>query len=288
MTENPGLARQAWHQLEPVHALFWYSPDVFAEAEALGYKVDTRWPSYFAWRAAPLGAAGPEAVSAAFYSFSPRMVAEHVPAAWTVAPPERVLKARTRAVDRMYRALLGDGIDAPDIAEATDLARTAAEAASTAGRPLAAANADLPWPDEPHLVLWHAIGILREQRGDGHVAALLTAGLDPAEALVSFAAIGAAPVETFASRGWTDDEWAAARDRLASRGLVNADGTATGRGRELRDSVERMTDDLAHEPWRTLGAEKTDRLAQLTMPILVKVLETGLMPAQNTLGIGRV
>ncbi|TDC48580.1 hypothetical protein E1281_24560 [Actinomadura sp. KC345] len=288
MTENPGLARQAWHQLEPVHALFWYSPDVFAEAEALGYKVEARWPSYFAWRAAPLGAAGASSVASAFYSFSPRMVAEHVPAAWTVAPPERVLAARTRAVDRMYRTLLGDAVDTPDIAEAAELARSAAESAATAGRPLAAANAGLPWPDEPHLVLWHAIGILREHRGDGHVAALLTAGLDPVEALVSFAAIGAAPVETFAGRGWTDDEWAAARERLASRGLVDAGGAATGRGRELRDSVERTTDDLAYGPWRTLGAEKTDRLAQLTMPILVKVLETGLMPAQNTLGIGKV
>jgi hypothetical protein len=288
MTENPGLARQMWHQLEPVHALFWYSPEVFAEAAALGYDVDTRWPSYFAWRAAPLGAAGVERVSSAFYSFSPRRVAEYVPAAWAVAPPERVLEARMRAVDRMYRTLLGDGIGSPDLAEAAALARAAAEEASTAGRPLAAANAGLPWPDEPHLVLWHAIGILREQRGDGHVAALLAHGLDPAEALVSFAAIGAAPVETFASRGWTDGEWAAARDRLASRGLADAAGEATERGREVRDSVERMTDDLAYAPWRTLGLDKADRLAQLTMPILVKVLETGLMPAQNTLGIGKV
>lgn len=288
MAENPGLARQMWHQLEPVHALFWYSPEVFAEAAALGYDVGTRWPSYFAWRAAPLGAAGPERVSSAFYSFSPRMVAEHVPAAWTVAAPERVLEGRQRAVDRMYRALLGDGIGSADVAEAAALARAAAEEASTAGRPIAAANADLPWPDEPHLVLWHAIGILREQRGDGHVAALLAHGLDPAESLASFAAIGAASAETFASRGWTDGEWAAARDRLASRGLADASGEATERGRDLRDSVERMTDDLAYAPWRTLGPDKADRLAQLTMPILVKVLETGLMPAQNTLGIGRV
>ncbi|URM97021.1 hypothetical protein LUW76_23180 [Actinomadura madurae] len=288
MTDDPGLARQMWHQLEAVHALFWYSPEVFAEAERLGYDTGTRWPSYFAWRAAPLGAAGPELVSAAFYSFSPRMVAEHVPAAWAVAPPERVLDGRLRAVDAMYRALLGDGIADADLAEAAELARAAAEAASTAGRPIAAANAGLPWPDEPHLVLWHAIGILREQRGDGHVAALLAHGLDPAEALVSFAAIGAAPEETFASRGWTDAEWSAARDRLASRGLVDAAGTATAAGHELRDSVERLTDDLAHEPWRALGAAKADRLAQLTMPILVKVLETGLMPAQNTLGIGKV
>ncbi|RKS79801.1 hypothetical protein BZB76_1280 [Actinomadura pelletieri DSM 43383] len=281
---DAGLARRMWHQLEPLHALFWYSPDVFAEAEALGYAVDERWPSYFAWRAAPLGAAGTEAVSAAFYSFNPRKVAEYVPAAWKVAPPDRVLEARLRAVDRMYRALLDD----LDVDEAADLARAAAEGASVAGRPLAAANADLPWPDEPHLVLWHAIGILREQRGDGHVAALLTAGLDPVEALVSFAAVGAASERTFASRGWTDAEWAAARDRLASRGLVHADGTATDRGRELRDSVERTTDDLAYEPWRTLGPDKADRLAELTMPILVKVLETGLMPAENTLGIGKI
>ncbi|MEV4675426.1 MULTISPECIES: SCO6745 family protein [Actinomadura] len=288
MTENPGLARQMWHQLEAVHALFWYSPDVFAEAAELGYEVDTRWPSYFAWRAAPLGAAGPERVASAFYSFSPRMVAEHVPAVWTVAPPERVLRARVRAVDRMYRALLGDAIGSPDLAEAASLARAAAEEAGTAGRPIAAANADLPWPDEPHLALWHAIGILREQRGDGHVAALLTHGLDPAESLVSFAAVGAASVETFASRGWTDEEWAAARDRLASRGLVSGDGAATDRGRELRDSVERMTDDLAYAPWRALGEAKAERLGQLTMPILVKVLETGLMPAENTLGIGKV
>lgn len=288
MTENPGLARQMWHQIEAVHALFWYSPDVFAEAAELGYEVDTRWPSYFAWRAAPLGAAGPERVASAFYSFSPRMVAEHVPAVWTVAPPERVLRARVRAVDRMYRALLGDAIGSPDLAEAASLARAAAEEAGTAGRPIAAANADLPWPDEPHLALWHAIGILREQRGDGHVAALLTHGLDPAESLVSFAAVGAASVETFASRGWTDEEWAAARDRLASRGLVSGDGAATDRGRELRDSVERMTDDLAYAPWRALGEAKAERLGQLTMPILVKVLETGLMPAENTLGIGKV
>ncbi|MEU5995557.1 hypothetical protein ABZ806_41835 [Spirillospora sp. NPDC047418] len=288
MAENPGLARQMWHQLEPVHALFWYSPEVFAEAAALGYGVDTRWPSYFAWRAAPLGAAGPERVASAFYSFSPRVVAEHIPAAWTVAAPGRVLEGRQRAVDRMYRTLLGDGIGSPDVAEAAALARAAAGEAGTAGRPIAAANADLPWPDEPHLVLWHAIGILREQRGDGHVAALLAHGLDPAESLVSFAAIGAASAETFASRGWTDEEWAAARDRLASRGLVDASGEATGRGRELRDSVERMTDDLAYAPWRTLGPDKADRLAQLTLPILVKVLETGLMPAQNTLGIGTV
>jgi hypothetical protein len=285
---NPGFARRMWHHLEPVHALFWYAPQVLDQAAALGYPVSTRWPSYFAWRAAPLGEAGPRLVASAFYSFSPRMVGEHVPAAWSVASADQVLAARAHAVDRMYRALLGDQIGDPQLAQAALLAREAAEGAVTAGRPLAAANADLPWPDEPHLVLWQAIGILREHRGDGHVAALLTAELDPCEALVSFAAIGAAPVETFAGRGWTDQEWLAARDRLASRGLVDADGLASEQGRELRDTVERRTDDLASGAWRTFGTDKSERLLELIMPILVAVLQSGSLPATTTLGIGTV
>jgi len=262
MTEQDyGLARRIWHQLEPVHAMFWYAPQVFAEAADLGYDVETRWPSYFAWRLAPLGAAGPRLAASACYSFSPDMVAAHVPAAWAVAGPPQILAARERAVDRMYRALFGDLIGSPGLAEAASLARQAALAAGTAGRPLAAANADLPWPAEPHLVLWHAINVLREHRGDGHIAALQAAGLDPCEALVSFAAIGAAPEEVFASRGWTGAEWSAARDRLASRGWIDAAGNATERGRDGRDEIEWRTDRLADTPWRALGPGRARRLA---------------------------
>jgi uncharacterized protein YbdZ (MbtH family) len=283
-----GLARRMWHHLEPVHAVVYYAPDVFAEAAALGYAVDTRWPSYFAWRAAPLGAAGPRLVTAAFYSFSPAMVAEHVPAAWAVAAPEKVLAARMRAVQRMWRTLLPEQLGEPGLAEAAQLAYEAAVAADIQGRPLAAANADLPWPDEPDLVLWQAVTVLREHRGDGHVAALLAAGLDPCEALVSFAAIGAAPEETFASRGWTPAEWAAARDRLASRGWVDADGNATERGRDGRDEIEWRTDRLADGPWQALGAQRSQRLAELLLPILGATVGSGLFPEHSTLGIRTV
>jgi hypothetical protein len=125
---------------------------------------------------------GPRLAASACYSFSPHMVGAHVPAAWAVASPPQILAARERAVDRTYRALLGDLIDSPGLAEAADLAREAALAADTAGRPLAAANADLPWPGEPHLVLWHAINVLREEiSGDGwwHVAAFTALRLTP-------------------------------------------------------------------------------------------------------------
>jgi hypothetical protein len=279
-----------WHQLEPVHALFWYAPEVAAEATALGYEVTTRWPSYFAFRLAPLGAPGRRLAASACYSFSPDMVARYVPAAWTVATPQQVLAARIRAVDRMYRALPGDLIGSSGLAEAADLARDAALAAASdsAGRPLAAAHADLPWPDEPHLMLWQAFGVLREHRGDGHIAALMTAGLDPCEALVSFAAIGAAPAETFASRGWTAAEWSAARERLASRGWIDAAGQATARGREGRDEVEWQTDRLADAPWQALGPDRAQRLAELAGPLLGAVFESGLLPGQSTLGIANV
>ncbi len=287
-TEHNALTRRMWHQLEPIHAVFWYASEVFEEAAGLGYDVSLRWPSYFAWRAAPLGAAGPSLVASAFYSFSPAMVARHIPAAWVTASPERVLAARTRAVDRMFRALSGDLIGSPGLAEAAALAREAALAAGTAARTLAAAHADLPWPDEPHLVLWHAIGLLREHRGDGHIAALVAAGLDPCEALVSFAAIGAAPEEVFASRGWSAAEWAVARDRLASRGWVDADGKATERGRAGRDEIEWRTDRLADAPWQALGPGPAQRLAELIGPLLGAAFESGLLPSQSTLGIAAV
>jgi hypothetical protein len=277
-----------WHQLEPVHAVFWYAPEVFAEAARLGYNTQTRWPSYFAWRLAPLGAVGPRLAAAACFSFSPDMVAAHVPAAWAVAAPERVLATREHAVDRMYRALLGDLIGSPGLAEAAHLARDAALSAGTAGRPLAAANADLPWAGEPHLVLWHAINVLREQRGDAHIAALQAAGLDPCEALVSFAAIGAAPQEVFASRGWSAADWATARDRLAARGWIDAAGKATQRGRDVRDEVEWRTDRLAEGPWQALGPDRSARLSELTAPLLGAAFEAGLLPAQSTLGIATV
>ncbi|MET7567290.1 hypothetical protein ABZT04_02115 [Streptomyces sp. NPDC005492] len=280
--------RQLWHLLEPLHALLYYAPEVFEEAAALGYGTEDRWPSYFPLRAAPLGPVGAERVTSAFYSFSPRMVAEHIDPAWSIASPDAVLKARLRGMDRAYRAIFGDRVDSPELAEAAALARRAAEAATTAGRPLAAANAELDWPAEPHLQLWQAATILREHRGDGHLAALLVAGLDPVETLVSFAAIGAASVQRFESRGWSPAEWTAARRRLVVRGVIDDTGTATRVGRALRQEVERHTDQLAAAPWQLLGKTGTDRLADLLGEFWVAALGSGLLPSESTLGIGKV
>ncbi|MGA5423498.1 SCO6745 family protein [Streptomyces lavendulocolor] len=286
MNQDLGRVRQMWHLLEPLHAVLYYAPETFAEAAALGYGTEERWPSYFAWRAAPLGPVGAGQVTAAFYGFAPTMVERYVPAAWEAAAPADVLAARLRAVDRFYRRLLGEETGA--LKEAAALARRAAEAAVHAGRPLGAANAALEWPGEPHLELWQAATVLREHRGDGHLAALLTAGLDPAESLVSFAAVGAASPEVFASRGWSAEQWAAARERLVARGLLAPDGTATDAGRALRDEVERRTDEMAAGPWAALGADDTARLADALGGVWLAVIGSGLLPGENTLGIGKV
>ncbi|MFI5740290.1 hypothetical protein ACIA9I_18160 [Streptomyces anulatus] len=289
MTGEPARVRQMWHLLEPLHAVLYYAPEAFDEAAALGYDIEERWASYFAWRVAPLGAVGAEEVVRTFHSFAPVMVERHVPGIWATAAPDAVLAARLRAVDRSYRALFGGRVEGPEFAEAAALARRAAEAAGPGAiGGLGPANSGLPWPDAPHLVLWQAATVLREHRGDGHIAALAGAGLDPVESLVSFAAVGAAPAEVFASRGWSAEEWGAARRRLQDRGLLAADGTATDAGRELRAKVELRTDEEAAAPWRALGEPGRERLAELLGEPWLEVIGSGLLPAENTLGIGKV
>lgn len=83
-------------------------------------------------------------------------------------------------------------------------------------------------------------------------------------------------------------EWAAVRERLLARGLLDADGTATDTGRALRAEGERQTDEVAAAPWETLGAAGTARLADLLGPLWLKVLGSGMLPRETTLGIGKV
>jgi len=263
-----------WRAVEPYHAIVYFAPESQAACTELGTR--GYWMSYFALRAAPLGAAPPEVVAALFYNFAPRLVARAVPDTWAVAPPERYLALRLAAVDAALHRVLGAEVLASDaVAEAAGLAREAALAAPTAGRALGAANAALPWPDAPHLVLWHAQTVLRELRGDGHVAALLTAGLDPVECGALLAGDISMDQEWMRTRrGWTEQEWAEALHRLSARGLVTPEGAVTPAGRALRAEVERTTDALADGAWTALGDARAERLAALVAP-LVRTITTG-------------
>jgi hypothetical protein len=282
--QTESRARRLWRAVEPVHAVTYFAPESKAACDALGTK--GWWMSYFGLRAAPLGAAPPEIVTALFYNFHPGLVARAVPDVWAVASPERFVAARLEAVDAALHRLLGpDVLASAQVAEAAAIARDAAHAAPTAGRALAAANAALTWPDPPHLVLWHAQTVLREHRGDGHVAALLTGGLDPVEALVMFAAGGAVEAERLRQRrGWSEQEWAAAAERLAGRGLYDG-GTVTATGRELLVEVESHTDRLADVPWASVGDERAERLVELVSPLVTAIVAgEGFMP-DNPMGL---
>ncbi|KOX37325.1 SCO6745 family protein [Streptomyces sp. ESR1.13] len=272
--------RRCHNALNSLHSTHYFSPDLGRELGALGI---TEAPAVnFAVRAAALGPVGAGTVTAAFYNYKHGLVARHVPAVWEKVTPEQVLAARLRAVDATLRRLLGEeAVASPEMAEAAELALRAAEGCSRGARPLYAAHADLPVPDAPHLALWHAATLLREHRGDGHLAALLTAGLDGLEALVTHTATGRglAPKWVFTTRGWTREEWDAAAGRLRVRGLVDAAGELTEEGTALREGIERETDRLDAGPYAHLGADGVARLTELGSAFARTAIGAGAFPA---------
>ena len=284
MAVTPDLARRMWRTLEPYHAVMYFAGDTRERTDRLGLKGG--WMSYFGCRAAPLGAVPAEVVTAVFYNFHPTMVARAIPDAWQHAAPEALLEARTEAVDAALRRILGDAVTSPEMAEAAALAKRAAEGADTAGRPLAAANSALPWPSGPHLVLWQATTILREARGDGHVAALVAAGLDPCMALVTLSASGGPPKEVFIlHRRWSDQEWQDAIERLHARGWMDGDGDLTTAGHAGRQGVEDVTDRLAATTWAQLGEPDAVRLQELVREFSRTIAAAGFLPVPNPIGL---
>ncbi|MFF7244195.1 hypothetical protein ACFZBU_09890 [Embleya sp. NPDC008237] len=275
--------RRCHNVLNPLHSLVYFAPEGDVEFAAIGLKKGRM--GYFASRAAPMGAVGAAVVRATFYNFGPDLIGKHIPAAWDLAAPEAVHAARMRVVDRALRRLLGeDVIRSAELREAADLSLSCARAGGPGGRALYAAYAELDPPDpaeQPHLALWHAATLIREYRGDGHVMALVDAELDGIEALFTHTATGRGFVPEFAvgSRGWTAEQWEAARDRLAGRGLVDPTGALTDAGRALRRSIEEHTDRLGRAPFDHLGDTATARLTDLAAMLTGTALANGAFPA---------
>jgi hypothetical protein len=286
LTEDaPAFARRMWVRYETYHDVTYFSPEARAATDALGCKGG--WMGYFGTRAAPLGAATPEVVASVFYNFHPSMVHRALPDAWRIASPEQFLATRLAGADGALRRLLGeDVVVGAELAEAASLAVSAASAAPTAGRPLAVANAVLDWPEQPHLALWQAATLLRESRGDGHVAALVAADLDPCETLVTFGAErGLDPAYLRKARGWPEPEWQAAAQRLADRGLLTDDGRLTDAGAELRRWVEERTDQAATAPWQAIGSAAAARFQDVMTPIARSLAEGNEAMRGNPMGL---
>ncbi len=273
---DPGAVARAHRAVEPLHSQIYFAPELEERLTGLGLKAGRM--AYFAGRAAAMGPVGAGVVTATFYNFSPSLVAHMIPRAWTIASPEQVLAVRLDAARASLTRLLGgpDAVAVPEVAELAVLLREACTVLTPEGRAHYAGHADLPWPDEPLLDLWHGATLLREHRGDGHVAALLRSGLSGLEALVTHTATGRGFTEAAAkaSRGWREEEWAACCTALAQRGLLG-EGGLTAAGEEVRARVEAETDALSAAPWEHLGPERTARATELARGFARTVVGNG-------------
>ncbi|MCT2591714.1 hypothetical protein LHJ74_17720 [Streptomyces sp. N2-109] len=273
-------ARRCHSVLNPLHSALYFSPDLGRELAPYG--IEDPAAVYLAGRAAAMGAVGAGTVTATFYNFSHAMIARFLPEVWDFASPDTVLAARLRAVDTTLRRVLGEEAAASEeVREAAELALRAARGCTRPGRPLYAAHADLPVPEAPHLALWHAITLLREHRGDAHLAVLQHAELDPLEALVSHTASGRGltPKWVLATRGYGEQDWTAAQDRLRARGLLDEAGELTDGGLALRKRLENETDRLDQPGYELLGAEGVARLTELATGLTTNALANGAFPA---------
>jgi hypothetical protein len=302
MTEAAGTctaaatARRMWALFEPVHVISYFAPaarQAFEQAGLRGF-----WRGYFAGRTAPIGAVGAGPVVASFFSFAPAMAARAVPGVWDLVTPSEALAARQAGAVAALRTLLdlGDSEVPAHVAVAAERLAAMISGIGCAGRTLGAANAMLPVPSEPLARLWHAATVLREHRGDGHIAALVAADIDAPEALalragVDLAADGApghvsagwSRAQMQPARGWTDEEWDAAAARLAARGLLEPGGAATKAGLTVHREIEHATDVAAARPWADLDDDQASELADLLLPVTKACAQ--VMPFPNPVGV---
>ncbi len=284
MQRVPELARHLYDRFEPVHAVTYFAPEARAALDNLGYR--GFWMGYFAARSAPLGQVAPEVVTAVFYNFSSERVAKVLPAAWEIAGPQIALQAREEsAVAALRRYGLTDD---ENVCTAAQLAGKAAQQALVDGRPLFAANRALPWPQNPVAALWHATTLLREHRGDGHVAVLTAADVSGRESNVLHCASGAVPHDYIKrTRHYDDAEWRECEHSLVSRGLLGDDGSLTLAGRDLKNHIEATTDTLALHAFDGLDDGEVEALLHALTPIARTVIAGADMPAVTPMSLRR-
>jgi Helix-turn-helix family len=269
------MARRMFELVEPIGVIP-YSADEPNEAMfALGFT--NYWDTYFAGRAAPLGLVPAEVVDALFYSFAPGEVARHIPRVWHTTTPELAIAARQEGCAKALRQILGDRVDPPAFARATDLLTKAATSAPFEGRPMYAALRALPIPEDVVTRFFHAASLLREHRGDGHIAALMIEGVGGLEAHVLLALHMDMPAEKFGRvHHLPAAQLVAVTDGMRDRGLIGDDGWLSARGRAVKQRVEALTDDLAAKPYESLESDELNELIRLLEP-----LSTVLLAAQD-------
>lgn len=284
MARTAALARRFYERFEPVHGITYFAPDSRAEVDALGYP--GFWSGYFATRSAPLGKVDPRIVEAIFYNFAYFRVAKALNGVWDIASPEQALAARqSGAVTALRRYGLTDD---ENLRTATQLLGKAARNAAVPGRPLYAALTTLPWPEDPVASLWHAATLLREQRGDAHVAVLVASGITGRESNVLHVAAGRATKDNIMrTRDYDDAEWEAIVLTLVGRGLLVADGSLAPAGHALKTDIEHRTDQASLSVLDALTDDEVEALFRTLTPIARQVIAGGDLPASTPMGLQR-
>jgi hypothetical protein len=219
-----------------------------------------------------------QVVHAAFYSFADGEAARHIPSAWETIPAEASVAARERGSAASVRRILGDKLtDSAGLVRAADLTTKAATSAPTTGRVMYAGMRTLPVPSDPIARLWHSATMLREHRGDGHVAALVGAGIGGTEAhVISALAADIYPAESFGRiHHLPKKRLAEVMNGLRERGLIDTDGRFTDAGRETQQRIEALTDELAAPPYDALSPTELDELITELEPITATLVAAG-------------
>lgn len=275
--------RQLWQGFEALHDVVYFTPaagTAYAEAGCRGW-----WMGYFASRAAALGPVGPDVVTALFFGFAPRMVERAIPDAWRMADRDAVLATRRRIAGEALRDILDGEIETAELAAVVDVTGRMAATAPRSGRALFAATAALPRPTDPVDALWHDVTALREFRGDGHVAALVAAGLSGCSANRLMFALGLVPANQRERRGYTEQEWELALADLLERGWVHPDGTPTREGRAARAEIELLTDRLCEPATAAVGYDELQSFTRTVVHLAQLVGRSGMIPYPNPTGV---
>jgi hypothetical protein len=275
MQPSAPVARRFFELTEPICMVNFSAPEPNDSMAALGFR--TYWDGDFAGRSAPLGRVPAEVVHAAFYSFADGEVARHIPKVWQTTTPEAAHAAREQGCVAALRRILGDVVETPGLARAADLLATASTSAPTEGRVMYAGLRALPMPEEPVARLWHAANMLREHRGDGHIASLVSERIGGTEAhVLSALASGIYPAESFGRiHHLPEARLAEVMEGLRDRGLLDASGRLTDAGRATKGRIESLTDALAEAPYDGLELLERNELVAVLEPISGRLEATG-------------
>lgn len=263
-------ARALRDAIEPIATICFWSEPAYDAYAAVGLNFLT---GYVWGRASVLGEADPAVAAAGFGVFEPGLIANLYDAGRQACGLAQVRAAKEGGAVTALRQVLGD----TDVTAAVEVLRAICAAADPTGRPLHAGLAALPWPADPLGQLWHVCSVLREYRGDGHLAACVAAGLTGLEAnLLTEAYVGWDTLAYTGSRGWSPEAMQRASTGLAEQGLLLG-GVLTDAGRSLRDGLELATDRSVSRAVSAAGPALADTVQQL-QEWSGRIVEAGWFP----------